>query len=302
MTRQAKADRFDPEEKLAYGTVTIMDIYDSEYDFPEGTKIKQLRIVNVFPKPNHDLSDPMIGHAAQSMARGILGTVPVEKDGSVHFKCPTEIPIYFQALDENGMMVQNMRSATYLHPGETLSCVGCHESKKDTTKNTGIPIAMKRGPSTIKPEAAGSFPLTFPRFVQPVLDAKCVSCHEKEQNAPSLRGDLFAKHGWSNGFTVLQKHAWGKSGGNGGIKRNIRSYSIPGQEGFRVSGLYKKLVAGDHHGVKLSKEELHRIAAWVDCNSNFYGAYLQTEKQAKGQVVKPLLGLSPHIPFEELKR
>jgi len=301
-TQQAKADRFDSEEKLAYGTVSIMNMYESEYDWPKGTKIKELRIVNVFPKPNHDLGDPMIGRADQSIARGILGTVPVEKDGSVYFKCPTEMPIYFQALDEKGMMVQNMRSAAFIHPGETLNCIGCHESKRDAPKNIGIPIAIRRLPSKIKPEATGSYPLTFPRLVQPVLNAKCVACHDKEEKAPRLRGDVFAKHGWSEAFTVLQRYAWGKSGGNGAIKKNIRSYSIPGQEGFRVSGLYKKLVENDHYGVKLTKDELRRISAWVDCNSNFYGAYLETDKQARGQIVKPLLGLPRLVPFEKLKR
>ena len=279
-----------------------MNMYESEYDWPKGTKIKELRIVNVFPKPNHDLGDPMIGRADQSIARGILGTVPVEKDGSVYFKCPTEMPIYFQALDEKGMMVQNMRSAAFIHPGETLNCIGCHESKRDAPKNIGIPIAIRRLPSKIKPEATGSYPLTFPRLVQPVLNAKCVACHDKEEKAPRLRGDVFAKHGWSEAFTVLQRYAWGKSGGNGAIKKNIRSYSIPGQEGFRVSGLYKKLVENDHYGVKLTKDELRRISAWVDCNSNFYGAYLETDKQARGQIVKPLLGLPRLVPFEKLKR
>jgi cytochrome c553 len=302
-TQQAKADQFDSKEKLAYGTVTIMNIYEGEYDWPKDTKIKELRIINVFSKPNFWKDKPRIGVPAQSLARGILGTVPVEKDGSVHFKCPTGMPIYFQALDEKGMMVQNMRSATYVHPGETLSCIGCHESKQDTPKNTGLPIAMKRGPSKIKPEATGSFPLTFPRLVQPVLNAKCVSCHDKEEKAKSLRGDLFAKHGWSEAFTTLGQYAWGKSGGNGAIhKKNKRSYSIPGQEGFRVSGLYKILVDKDHHGVKLTKEELRRISAWVDCNSNFYGAYYDKEKQAAGEIVKPLIGLPRLVPFEKLKR
>jgi hypothetical protein len=302
-TQQAKADQFDSKEKLAYGTVTIMNIYEGEYDWPKDTKIKELRIINVFSKPNFWKDKPRIGVPAQSLARGILGTVPVEKDGSVHFKCPTGMPIYFQALDEKGMMVQNMRSATYVHPGETLSCIGCHESKQDTPKNTGLPIAMKRGPSKIKPEATGSFPLTFPRLVQPVLNAKCVSCHDKEEKAKSLRGDLFAKHGWSEAFVTLERYAWGKSGGNGAIrKKNKRSYSIPGQEGFRVSGLYKILVDKDHHGVKLTKEELRRISAWVDCNSNFYGAYYDKEKQAAGEIVKPLIGLPRLVPFEKLKR
>lgn len=303
-TRQAQKDQMPAGQKnQAMGTVTIMNIYASEYPWPKGAKIKELRIVNPFPKPNYHMGKPMIGMADQSLARGILGTVPVEDDGSVHFECPTGMGIYFQALDENGLMVQNMRSATYVHPGERLSCIGCHESKHSTPVNTGrTPVALQRPPSKIQPEATGSYPLTFPRLVQPVLDSKCVACHDKEPRAKSLRGDEFAQHGWSAAFTTLARHAWGKSGGNGAIKKNKRSYSLPGQEGFRVSGLYKILVENDHHGVKLTSGEMRRISAWVDCNSNFYGAYVETEKQADGEIVKPLLGLPRGVPFEKLVR
>ena len=303
-TKQAKVDMIGAsQEDLAMGTVTIMNVYDSEYKWPKNTKIKELRIVNVFAKPNAILDKPDIGLAKQSLARGILGTVPVEEDGSVHFKCPTGMAIYFQALDENGMMVQNMRSATYLHPGETLSCIGCHETKQSTPKNTGAPLALKRAPSKIKPEATGSYPLTFPRLVQPVLDKHCVACHDKESKAASLHGNRFDKKtGRSEAFEFMKKYAWGKAGGNGAIKVNKRSYSLPGEEGFIASKLYDILGEKGHHDVKLSAEELRRITAWVDCNSNFFGAYLETEKQARGEVVKPLLGLPQLVPFEKLVR
>lgn len=299
-TVQAKADRQGGED-LGTGTVTVMNIYQGEYQWPKGTKIKELRVINVFPKPNLWMDRPRIGMPAQSLARGVLGTVPVEDDGSVYFKVPTGASIYFQALDEKGMMVQNMRSATYLHPGEDLSCIGCHESKHDTPENAGPPLATRRAPSELKPEASGSYPLTFPRLVQPVLDAKCVTCHANEKKAPSLDGNKFAKHGWSNAFATLSSYAWGKSGGNGAIRSNKRSYSIPGQEGARVSKLYKILAEG-HHDVELTAEEMRRITLWLDCNSNFYGAYYDDKKQASGEVVKPLLGLPRHTKFEELKR
>ena len=299
-TLQAKADRQGGED-LSMGTVMVMNIYEGEYPWPKETKIKELRVINLFPKPNLKMDKPRIGMPAQSLARGVLGTVPVEEDGSVHFKAPTGAAIYFQALDEKGMMVQNMRSATYLHPGETLSCIGCHESKQATPKNTGAPLALRRAPSKLKPEATGSYPLTFPRLVQPVLDAKCISCHGKNEKAPSLRGDAFVKNGWSEAMGTLSKYAWGKSGGNGAIRKNGRSYSIPGKEGARVSKLYKMLAAG-HHDVKLSPEEMRRITLWLDCNSNFFGAYYDEKKQQSSEIVKPLLGLPRHLPFEELIR
>ncbi len=304
-TQQAAADRTDQDPaQLAMGTVTVMNIYEADQPWPENRKIKALRVVNIFAKPNIYMDKPNIGYAAQSLCRGVLGTVPVEADGSVHFKCPTGIPIYFQALDENGMMIQNMRSVTYLHPGENLSCIGCHEDKHKPPQNysSGMPIALRRAPSQLEREPSGSYPLTFPRLVQPVLDAKCVGCHDKNEKAPSLRGDkIVQKYGRSEAFETLAKFAWGRHGGNGAIVRNGRSWSIPGQEGFVVSKLYTQLVEKGHKDVKLTAEELRRISLWVDCNSNFYGAYLDTEQQARGEIVQPLLGLSSMIPFDEMK-
>ena len=40
----------------------------------------------------------------------------------------------------------------------------------------------------------------------------------------------------------------------------------------------------------------------MDCNSNFYGAYKETEKQARGEIVKPQFGLPPWVEFEKLVR
>jgi hypothetical protein len=304
-TTQAKADRV-PGEDRSMGVVTIMNVYEGEYAFPQGTKIKELRIINLFSKPNLKMNDPNIGKAAQSLCRGVLGTVPVEEDGSVHFKMPSEIPVYFQAIDDKGLCVMSMRSETYLHPGETMACVGCHEAKNTSPKNTGgkALMALARPPSEIKPEAEGSYPLTFPRLVQPVLDAKCVDCHTKGvdgKKGPGLSGTKFGKYGWSEAFANLEGIAWGKNGGNGAIKINGREYSLLAQDGARVSKLYQ-LLAKEHHGLKLTPEEMRRITLWIDCNSNFYGAFTEPEKQAKGEVVKPLLSLSPHIPFEKLVR
>jgi hypothetical protein len=63
------------------------------------------------------------------LARYVLGTVPVEEDGSAYLTVPANREMFFQALDEKGLAIQSMRSATYLHAGERLVCAGCHEPK-----------------------------------------------------------------------------------------------------------------------------------------------------------------------------
>lgn len=300
-TVQAQADqRAGVDSDM--GTVMVMNAYESALPWPEGTQIKRLRVVALFPKDNSVANEPNIGHAAQSLCRGVLGTVPVEADGSASFRVPTGMGLYFQVLDEKGLAIQTMRSATYLHPGETLTCLGCHETKQ-ASSGTGVdkrPLAMGRAPSTLEPEATGSFPLTFPRLVQPVLDAKCVGCHEadKKKSAPGLHGDRFGAKGWSEAFLTLNKLAWGMSGGNG-VALKERQYSIPGKEGARVSKLYQMLARG-HHDVKLTDVEMRRITLWLDCNSNFYGAYHDAERQARGEIVKPRYGIPAWTAFENL--
>jgi hypothetical protein len=115
--------------KIPQETITIVNIYNSDFVWPEGTKVKSLRIIQALPKTTPPPNRPRIGIANQTNARAVLGTVPVEADGSAHFEAPVGKAIYFQALDERGMAIQSMRSATYVHPGEQLTCLGCHEPK-----------------------------------------------------------------------------------------------------------------------------------------------------------------------------
>jgi hypothetical protein len=283
-TKYAGSDGGTP----ATGTVVLTNVYDSHLPWPEGTRLKELRLIQVFPKSTPAPDDPHIGRADpddQALARGVLGVVPIEEDGSAHFEMPSGVPFYMQALDENGMAVQTMRSVTYLHPGERMSCAGCHEPKHRAPQPLrDMPLALGKPPSQLRPEAEGSHPLSFPRLVQPVLDKRCVECHEQKRDdgAPSLRGDVFVKHGHSEAFRSLAPFAWSKSGGNHlGITRNKTSYSIPGDVGARASRLWKMLEDG-HHDVALDPAEMRRITLWLDANSLFYGDYFDPEIQAQG--------------------
>jgi len=279
-TQQARADR--GRAPLRPATIAVMNVYDSDSDWPPGTEIKALRIIQLFPKTTPAATIPNIGVGDQSLARGVLGTVPVEVDGSAYFKAPVGVPIYFQALDERGLAVQTMRSDTYVHAGEQLTCQGCHESKRQASRplTPATPLALRRTPSVIEPEIEDAYPLSFARLVQPVLERNCVQCHVEEE-ACDLRGDRFGKWGWSQAYHSLAKLAWAKHGGNGSITRNGTSFSVAGQVGARASKLYPLLEKG-HYDVNLSAEDRRRITLWLDCNSTFYGAYHDTEEQARG--------------------
>jgi len=221
----------------------------------------------------------------------VLGTVPVEADGSVHFEAPVGKMIYFQALDERGMAIQSMRSGTYVHPGEQLTCLGCHESKGQAPKQSaGVPLALRRPPSPIQPDVDGSNPFNYVRLVQPVLDRHCAGCHGQKK-ALDLTGVVEGKHGWTRSYTNLaEKYGFYFHVSNGSIKMGVHggSRTDAGRFGARASRLLPYLSA-QHHGVQLPPEDFYRVTLWLDCNSEFYGSYEDTQAQAKGQIVPPTL-------------
>lgn len=272
-------------------TITVLNVYESDFEWPKGAKVANLRIIQVLPKTTPPPNEPRIGAADQTNARAVLGTVPVEADGSAFFEIPPGKMLYFQALDERGMAIQSMRSGTYVHPGEQLSCIGCHEPKGRTAKPSSVtPLALRRAPSKIEPDVDGSNPFNYVRLVQPVLDRNCVGCHNL-QKALDLTGVIEGKNGWTRSYTNLAgKYGFYFHVNNGSINTGVHggSRTIAGQFGARASGLLKFLDE-QHYGVKLSDEDFHRLTLWLDCNSEFYGSYENTVAQAQGQVVKPTL-------------
>ena len=112
-------------------------------------------------KPRRRAQTP-IGVAGQTNARAVLGTVPVEPDGSAT-EAPVGKLIYFQALDETGMAVQSMRSGTYAS-GERLTC-------RDVMNSTG----PRPAPARARAAALSPFALS-PNRKGRVPSATCVWC------------------------------------------------------------------------------------------------------------------------------
>ncbi|NQT17855.1 MAG: discoidin domain-containing protein, partial [Planctomycetes bacterium] len=251
------------------GTIAVMNVYDADFKWPEGTKITDLRVIQVLPKSTAPPNQPRIGAATQTNARAVLGTVPVESDGSAFFETPVEVPVYFQALDERGLAVQSMRSATYVHPGERLTCQGCHERKhRPPAQPASLPLALRRAPSKIRSDVDGSKPFNYVRLVQPVLDRNCVQCH-REKKALDLSGTVAGNYGWTQSYTGLAaKYGFYFHVTNGSINTGVHggARTIPGQFGARAAPLMAYMDE-DHYGVELSQEDFHRLTLWLDCNS-----------------------------------
>jgi len=263
------------------GTFFLENVYDSWPELPRDT-VKRLRIVQVLPKSTPNINDPPVGVANASPGKQVLGTVPVEPDGSAYFRAPARIPLAFQALDELGQAVQIMRSVTYLQPGESCSCVGCHEPRTTAPRPGGMVQALARPPSTIEPGPDGSNPLSYPILVQPVLDKQCVRCHSraKPDGDVVLTGEPQGRYTVSyNALVPLVSYsAWG---GRPGDFRKVNSEPLthPGHFGARGSRLMKMLLDG-HKDVSLDPEEISRLATWMDANALFYGTF-DPEDQAR---------------------
>jgi hypothetical protein len=275
----------------------LENVYASWPKLPE-VEIRQLRVVQVLPKTTPHINAPRVGAANASPGKQVLGTVPVERDGSAYFRVPARVPMMFQALDARGRAVQTMRSLTYLQPGEQVSCVGCHERRdgaphtgsasgtRDTGSARGVrgALAIAREPSSIQPGPPGSRPLSYPLLVQPVLDRHCVACHkaEKPEGKVVLTGEPAGT--FSRSYNALIPFvvyaAWGNPAGN------YEPLTAPDRFGARASKLTRLLDRG-HYDVRLSPEEWDRIVTWMDANALFYGTFNPRDqaRQLRGEEI-----------------
>jgi len=268
--------------------IQVADVYESDLAWPEGTRIHWLRVVQLIPYPIG--ARQHIGYINRDLGRMNLGVVPVEEDGSVHFEAPVGKAIYFQALDQNKMAVQSMRSCTYVHPGEQLSCLGCHEDKWASSAPVS-PSASAREPSIISPEiATEDEPFSFYKHVYPIMQNKCLPCHQENGKGPQAM-----KYGDLESWVFF--HDACLTGKN---NPHCGSRSIPGIVGARASRIGKALMTEAHRS-RLSNDEIHAITLWIDLNAPEYSVYNSKgsqDRQKAGETVWPMLDVDPDDPYD----
>lgn len=250
----------------------LQDVYQGLTGIARGA-IKTLRIVGMPPKTQPTMNAPNLGVTSDDPGKYVLGTVPVETDGSAYFRVPAGASFFFQALDDQGRALQTMRSLTCAQPGETLSCVGCHDPR-----NTAPPCrpatAVARGASVVRPGPEGSWPLRYDALVQPVLDRRCVSCHQPGgQSKKAASFDLTAGHSYANltgwGHPSLAEHVRQCYGAG---------RSVPGNCEAQRSSVLAKLQSG-HHGVTLQTDDLTRLNTWMDTYAQTQGAFSPEQEE-----------------------
>jgi hypothetical protein len=273
--------RVDLSKKEGYFYVSNVYAGTGMEKIKQGT-IKQLRVVESPEKRfwTHPGWDGGTGQQAPGMAwndfnnKAILGTAPVEADGSAFFAVPADKFVYFQLLDEKGMLVQSMRSGTTARPGEQAGCVGCHEYRLGAAAYNVTPQAMRRRPSKLTPWYGPPRNFGYLAEVQPAFDRNCVSCHDYGKDAGqklNLAGDLNSC--FNTSYVELRKKGYVQVVGAGPAR-----VLMPMTWGSNVSRLAEVLLKG--HGkpeidrqVRLSREDFDRIVTWIDINAPYYPEY-----------------------------
>jgi len=233
-------------------------------------EIKELLVLEALPKPiNHSgTMEPISLDGTFTLPR-ILGTVPVEEDGSAYMEVPALRSLFFVALDEDDMAVKRMQSFVNVMPGETTSCAGCHERRTDTVRpiSRATLTAASRRPSRIRPIAGVPEVFDFPRDIQPILDKHCVQCHGYEK-PPAGGFPLAGARGpwYSHSYHALMSRGQVSHG------RDSRGNYPPRGIGSSASKLMT-LIDGSHYDAKLSAVEQAKIRLWIESGAPYAGTY-----------------------------
>ncbi|MCX7043862.1 MAG: hypothetical protein NTX50_00050, partial [Candidatus Sumerlaeota bacterium] len=294
--QSAQSDRSDPSDasdrsekasragagKEPCGTLIMSDVYGGLYDVPKGT-IKFLRVLEQVPRPwsarkpgteeCYDQQHAVISKDTHLGLKVLHGVVPVEEDGSAYFTIPADKNIFLEALDENYMEIQRMRTYVNLRPGETRSCIGCHE-QREWAPAVKPAAALRHAPVAPSPQPgdSGPRPIDYVADIQPILDKHCISCHSgaAAKGKLELTGEMttFFNRSYEN---ILARKLVTTIGENHPKTGNV-DLVAPKSLGSHNSKLVSIVLKGNKE-YKLTREELIRLFTWVDTNAQYYGSY-----------------------------
>ena len=258
------------------GRLVLADVtYGRNMEGVEPGDVKKLLVLESLAKPiNFNMPghptfqishmEPLTIGGTFCLAR-VLGTVPVESDGSAYIELPAMRSLFFVALDENDLSIKRMQSFVTVQPGETTSCSGCHEQRTNTPPAKSL-LALGRPPRRIEPFADIPDVPDFPRDIQPILDRHCVECHNPDQRDGDV--DLCGDHtpAYSTSYWTIVKRQLISDARNGHGNRPPRSI------GSSASRLLD-YIDGSHHEVKLTSLERMTLILWIETGATYPGTY-----------------------------
>ena len=291
-----KQHRLDPQKGVIYS----YNIYEGTPDAMRG-KVKYLRILNIDPKTYtywhkrpYISTGPVVSMVQSEGVKRVIGTVPIEEDGSVAFYAPTGQALHFQLLDDKYRALQTMRSFSGVMPGERRGCLGCHESHSRTPQLHASSLSFAKEPQAITPPPWGDQTVSYPRFVQPVLDKYCGKCHQGDGDGRKTL-DLTFRPGFlifnEPYVTLTGRPSWGQpyekpkeTPPGWGIANMlmVEAYGKTDPLGYQTpapmtalsykSELIEIASSGKHNDVKVDPVSLRQLIAWVDTMCPYRGA------------------------------
>lgn len=315
-----------------WATVVMQDVYNGLEPHVKRGEVKQVVVVQEVEKSTHSpftnkcpdspamraipifgFQFPLVSCGATYAPKKVWGTADVAADGSAAFRVPSEVPIYFLALDGEGRAVQRMRTFTHLMPGEVQGCVGCHADRNSVVPRPTNYRTAHVTPQELRRPAWGVKGFSYPEVVQPVFDRHCVQCHNQHEQPAGvdLTGDMtdffsvsydilcrtgtqgeknWASHGSPSG--AAYDHTRGRSPyvewiwTINGAETNILEIA-PRRWGSPASKLTEILRSGhpDKTGkprVNVPDEDRRRVYLWMDLNVPYYGTSSSNHKAQLG--------------------
>ena len=252
-------------------TIFVQNVYLTRND-PEGKikpgSIKAIRVNALGYQPRAKRT-PVSRDCPNEIPKRVLGTVPVNENGSACIRVPARTCLQMQILDENGMAILTEKSFFYLQPGERRGCIGCHEPAGSSPPPSAAAATLQ--PRRLTPPAGPQYPggLSFMRTVQPVLDRYCISCHGLGDNKKAVSLIHDGKMTWPRSYVEFVNrgdHHLGEKKYMGDEKNISRPYRF-----YAQSNKIAQMILKNHGGVSLDRDSRMRIMEFLDLNAQCYG-------------------------------
>ncbi|TWT76300.1 hypothetical protein CA13_67930 [Planctomycetes bacterium CA13] len=260
-------------------TMMVQDVYQGISRYVKRGEAKFISVIEQVQKSRILQGGEAWGHSpiigrGTVHARRLVGLVPIEDDGSASFKVPAMRSVSLNVLDGEGKTLMRMGADIHVMPGESISCIGCHEQREHgfgaAPPMQGLPMALKKAPVTPEKQDWGTQGLIdYLTVVQPVWDKHCVECHSG--SLPDASVDMTDDK--TRFFSQSYEHLVDRD-----IVDHLSVFSLdhdegtPNTVGAKVSKIDQYL-SKEHCGSEVSWSDRFRVYCWIDANVPYYATY-----------------------------